>query len=233
MTPIADMVEAMLAKGMPADVIVLAVRTVELAAAKPEADTRSGAAVRQARYRDRKRNMLRNSYVTSVTQERVPPSSAPPAPSPPLYINPPSTPPTSPPKPPPRERASRATRLPADWKPTEEDWTFAVALLMAAVAREELAKFCDYWKAKSGKDATKADWSATWRNWCRKASEIRSSARGPPRAAQPLTYREQKQKAWDDARQALRESIERDEQEEREARGREAGGLFPALGSGE
>jgi hypothetical protein len=230
---IADMVRRMTAAGATAEVIAIAVEAVE-AAGKQDEERRRKQRERKNRSRHgtvtgQERDMSRDSHA----QERVPPSSAPPAPSPPLYINPPSTPPTSPPKPPPRERASRATRLPADWKPTEEDWTFAVALLMAAVAREELAKFCDYWKAKSGKDATKADWSATWRNWCRKASEIRSSARGPPRAAQPLTYREQKQKAWDDARQALRESIERDEQEEREARGREAGGLFPALGSGE
>lgn len=28
--------------------------------------------------------------------------------------------------------------------------------------------FKDYWISKSGKDATKLDWRATWRNWCRR-----------------------------------------------------------------
>lgn len=31
--------------------------------------------------------------------------------------------------------------------------------------------FCDYWLAKTGAGATKRDWPATWRNWCRKAAE--------------------------------------------------------------
>jgi hypothetical protein len=34
---------------------------------------------------------------------------------------------------------------------------------------EEWDKFSDHWAAKSGKDATKQDWFATWRNWCRNA----------------------------------------------------------------
>lgn len=30
-------------------------------------------------------------------------------------------------------------------------------------------EFVDFWRAKSGRDATKVDWVATWRNWMRKA----------------------------------------------------------------
>lgn len=29
----------------------------------------------------------------------------------------------------------------------------------------ETEKFCNYWRAKTGRDATKLDWPATWRNW--------------------------------------------------------------------
>jgi hypothetical protein len=29
----------------------------------------------------------------------------------------------------------------------------------------ETTKFCNYWRAKAGKDATKLDWKLTWRNW--------------------------------------------------------------------
>lgn len=70
----------------------------------------------------------------------------------------------------------RATRIPD---------TFAVDADMVAWARtntphvdgrHETAKFIDYWTAKSGKDATKVDWVATWRNWMRKAAE----QAGPP-----------------------------------------------------
>ena len=35
----------------------------------------------------------------------------------------------------------------------------------------ETEQFRDYWQAKSGKDATKIDWVATWRNWMRKAEQ--------------------------------------------------------------
>lgn len=35
----------------------------------------------------------------------------------------------------------------------------------------ELDKFIDYWHAKTGKDAQKANWDATFRNWIRRADE--------------------------------------------------------------
>jgi hypothetical protein len=34
-----------------------------------------------------------------------------------------------------------------------------------ADVRIEAKKFRNYWVAKSGKDATKLDWEATWENW--------------------------------------------------------------------
>lgn len=66
--------------------------------------------------------------------------------------------------------SARGTRLPADWQLTDE---------LKAIAKQIRPEwpdnhvqrvadgFKDYWLAKSGKDATKADWVATWRNWCR------------------------------------------------------------------
>lgn len=40
-----------------------------------------------------------------------------------------------------------------------------------ADADAEWARFCDYWRAQPGQKGVKADWFATWRNWCRRASE--------------------------------------------------------------
>jgi hypothetical protein len=37
--------------------------------------------------------------------------------------------------------------------------------------QRETLKFINYWQAKSGKDATKVDWPATWRNWMLNATE--------------------------------------------------------------
>jgi len=70
-----------------------------------------------------------------------------------------------------RARTKQGTRIPDD---------FAVTVEMAAWARHhaphvdgrfETAQFCDYWRAKAGRDATKLDWVATWRNWMRNAEK--------------------------------------------------------------
>jgi hypothetical protein len=65
--------------------------------------------------------------------------------------------------------ANRGQRLPASWEPTDDDVKFA--LQERVNWRRELESFRDYWNAKPGKDAVKLDWSATWRNWIRKASK--------------------------------------------------------------
>lgn len=48
--------------------------------------------------------------------------------------------------------------------------------------RRETEKFINYWRGKSGKDATKLDWPATWRNWMLNAAERQPSngARASP-----------------------------------------------------
>jgi uncharacterized protein YdaU (DUF1376 family) len=65
-------------------------------------------------------------------------------------------------------------RLPDDWKPTREYWDEAL-LIKNDLTQDWFAlvahKFKDYWIAKSGKDATKVDWLATWRNWIRREVE--------------------------------------------------------------
>ncbi|WP_336293962.1 YdaU family protein [Bartonella sp. CB169] len=55
--------------------------------------------------------------------------------------------------------------LPADW---QADIHAAISEgLSEEQARWQEKKFRDYWHAKSGKEALKADWQATWRNWFR------------------------------------------------------------------
>jgi hypothetical protein len=58
----------------------------------------------------------------------------------------------------------RATRIPPNFEPTPEP-----EAEQGIDRAKELANFRDYWTAKSGKDATKLDWQATWRTWARKA----------------------------------------------------------------
>lgn len=54
-------------------------------------------------------------------------------------------------------------RLPDDFKP-DVKWSLSQGLPVDVLERE-FEKFKNYWTAKSGKDATKLDWQATWRNW--------------------------------------------------------------------
>lgn len=61
-------------------------------------------------------------------------------------------------------------RLPDDWQLPKPWGEWALAEYPAwtpDIVRLEAAKFADHWHAKAGKDATKTDWEATWRNWCR------------------------------------------------------------------
>lgn len=90
---------------------------------------------------------------------------------------------------------ARGTRLPADWKLTRQLADEAARARAAAglppltadELRAEGAKFADYWHAKAGKDATKLDWPATWRNWIR---NVRASGQAGFAVPPPATPRE-------------------------------------------
>lgn len=76
-------------------------------------------------------------------------------------------------------RAPTARRLPADFELTDE--RRAIAQKEGADPEREFAKFSDYWKSASGANARKHDWDATWRNWCRKALDMKPRANGVAR----------------------------------------------------
>lgn len=80
----------------------------------------------------------------------------------------------------------RGSRLMADWqlpKPWGEWALTEYPLWTADKVRREAASFRDHWTAKSGKDATKLDWLATWRNWCRSSMAHRDDPKpGRPHA---------------------------------------------------
>lgn len=86
-----------------------------------------------------------------------------------------------------KQPSARGTRLPVDWKLTDE---------LKAIAKQIRPEwpdnhiqriadgFRDYWLAKTGKDASKADWVATWRNWCR---NDKSTVWPSPQGSQAMT----------------------------------------------
>jgi DnaT DNA-binding domain len=67
---------------------------------------------------------------------------------------------------------ARGARLPPDWSPDPDGLAFAEQQgLRNGRAQAELARFRDYWTAQPGQKGVKADWTATWRNWVRRAAE--------------------------------------------------------------
>jgi hypothetical protein len=67
-------------------------------------------------------------------------------------------------------QSKRGGRLPDDWILPKNwgDWALKeFPSWTVEIIRLEAEKFADHWKSKSGKDAVKMDWEATWRNWCR------------------------------------------------------------------
>lgn len=76
-----------------------------------------------------------------------------------------------------RPPVSRGCRLPPDWAPSDADAAFARDLRLDAM--RVAASFRDYWHAKPGKDGVKADWPATWRNWCRRDAERAGQGSAP------------------------------------------------------
>lgn len=65
----------------------------------------------------------------------------------------------------------RGTRLPDDFAITDAMKTWFAEHCSGVDGPRETEKFRNYWRAKSGKDATKVDWPATWRNWMLTAAE--------------------------------------------------------------
>ena len=66
---------------------------------------------------------------------------------------------------------------------------FAVGLGLNADA--VAAQFRDYWHAQPGAKGRKADWDATWRNWCRREAERAAPFKGRPVKTSQMTLDEQ------------------------------------------
>lgn len=76
----------------------------------------------------------------------------------------------------------RGTRIPDDFQVTPEMVAYAREKCPNVDGALETEKFINYWTAKTGKDATKLDWVATWKNWMLRAQ-------GSAPAAQPVPNR--------------------------------------------
>ncbi|MCX5516215.1 DUF1376 domain-containing protein [Kaistia algarum] len=75
-------------------------------------------------------------------------------------------------KTPEKPKSKTGTRIAPDWSANTDDREFARTLGFGDVGIDrECGRFRDYWIAKPGRDGVKLDWSATFRNWFRRAAE--------------------------------------------------------------
>ena len=116
-----------------------------------------------------------------------------------------------------KERVSsgpRATRLSIDTLP--EPWeSFCRKERPDLDPMTVFAVFFDHWTSKAGKDATRLDWFATWRNWVRREKSNLGGRNGQP----------QKSKL-DLAAEGIRRAAAKREQREQTETGQPADGLF-------
>lgn len=97
------------------------------------------------------------------------------------FVEPPSRPdPTNQQQPSVVVPRKRGTRIPDDFAVTPDMVTWAKTRVPHVDGRLETEKFINYWTAKTGKDATKVDWPATWRNWMLNATERQGNGRNVP-----------------------------------------------------
>lgn len=77
---------------------------------------------------------------------------------------------------------TNGSRLPSDWVLPKAwgDWALSERVdWQPENVRRVADSFRDYWVSAAGKDARKADWEATWRNWVRKEKTF-ANARASP-----------------------------------------------------
>ena len=84
-------------------------------------------------------------------------------------------------------KKTHGTRLPDDWSLPKAwgDWAVSEGYPESSV-RDQADRFKDYWIGATGQKATKRDWLATWRNWCRNnlSKTTKGSRNERPRTAQ-------------------------------------------------
>lgn len=181
MTISAAVLDAMVAAGCTAEQIAAAVKADMAINEEKKASKRANNAERQRRHRERNA-MSRVTGVSNGDKRDETPSSSPFPLDPPSQTHPPIIPQSSSPAP----GKNRATRLSVDWvlPAAWGQWAIGQGHSEAKI-RLEADKFRDFWIGKSGKDATKLDWEATWRNWMRNSSPHQGSRAPPSQQREP------------------------------------------------
>ena len=185
-----NVIDAMLAAGCTAEQIAAVVKADARAEAERSAAKREAERIRKREQRSRNKQaetMVASAVSHGQTGTDRDSEDNPPSPKE-RPQTPKETPPTTLKEKTPKGVQKKGSRLPADFEP---DFGFALSQgLTRSQAQAEIAKFRDYWAAKSGQGATKQDWQATWRNWVRTAAErlLPRNRAGPGGKPSPIDH---------------------------------------------
>lgn len=86
-----------------------------------------------------------------------------------------------------KAESATASRLPADWSPSQADEDFLRTERPDLRLELTADRFRDYWIAQPGVKGRKTDWSATWRNWVRN-ERTQEKANQNPDKFDPTAY---------------------------------------------
>ena len=81
----------------------------------------------------------------------------------------------------------RGTRIPDPFIVTKEMREWAAERTPLVDVNTSTERFVNHWRAKAGRDATKLDWIATWRNWLIRDQDERQNRRLTPTERAQLT----------------------------------------------
>lgn len=107
----------------------------------------------------------------------------------------------------PRARAV-PTRLPMDWKPSEDDLSYARQRGFGPSQTDDIAAdFLTYWTLGKGRNTTHLNWSAAWQQWVRKEKPRADRDEAEARAASTIEARPGESESATKFRRAIAEEI--------------------------
>lgn len=101
----------------------------------------------------------------------------------------------------------KGARLPEDWTLPAEWRNWALAQRPDLNPDKVAEEFKDYWIAKTGQNATKLNWHATWRNWVRRQKQHQEPARRAQAHVMTKPERATKEQ-WSQARRQAAEHMQ-------------------------
>jgi hypothetical protein len=187
-TPIAKMIAEMHGKGIPVELIVSAVSTLEEAMAARAVSTGSPvdtSTIEKRRAWDRERK--RRQRVSTLSTGLPPDSTGiPPEASCILSSKGKDAVQVEVKEKKESKRVARGTRIPPDFQIDDDDRKFAASIGIPPDAIEaETPQFIDYWSSVAGAKGVKLNWKATWRNRMRDLKKYQPTAK--VHAMRPLT----------------------------------------------